>query len=209
MAVTARISGAIDKDISILVSEATSPAERSRIFAQFAREQIAEASQTNTRILGRVPRSTTYVDGREGAALETVKPDGIIFTEFEIIDNTLKYIADQLEAHSPVLTGRYQKSHTLIADGVEVDPHGVIPSADEYVFINTQPYARKIERGFSSQSPEGVYQVVAALAQRRISNNVAKITYSFRTVIGGRIIGGKAGDRSAQRNPAIVVRIRD
>ncbi len=209
MAVTARISGAIDKDISILVSEATSPAERSRIFAQFAREQIAEASQTNTRILGRVPRSTTYVDGREGAALETVKPDGIIFTEFEIIDNTLKYIADQLEAHSPVLTGRYQKSHTLIADGVEVDPHGVIPSADEYVFINTQPYARKIERGFSSQSPEGVYQVVAALAQRRISNNVAKIIYSFRTVIGGRIIGGKAGDRSAQRNPAIVVRIRD
>ena len=86
------------------------------------------------------------------------------------------------------------------------------------MFLNTQPYARKIEgyRGLggvvhrapsSPQAPDGVYQAVATLAQRKFGN-VAKITFSYRTAIGGEIIGGKAGDRSKLRNPAIVVRLR-
>jgi len=75
------------------------------------------------------------------------------------------------------------------------------------VFLNIQPYARKIERGQSSQAPDGVYQAVATLAQRRFGN-VAKITFSYRTAIGGAIIGGRKGDRSDLRNPAIIVSLR-
>ena len=97
--------------------------------------------------------------------------------------------------HSPVLTGRFAKSHELFADGVDTENPNIAPPAEEYVFLNTQPYARKIERGRSPQAPDGVYQAVATLAQRRFGN-IARITFSYREVRGG------------ERNPAIIVRLR-
>lgn len=194
----------IDRDIALMLSEELSPQAQSRAFAQFAGEQIEEAKQTNRQVLGRIPRTTIAVDGRQGAALENVRPDGVISAEFELFDDVLAWIGDQLEKHSPRKSGKYAKSHTIFADGVEIILGGKVPDATEYVFINTQPYARKIERGQSSQAPDGVYQVVAALARRRFGN-IAKIGFVYRTAIGGNIIGGRAGNRSEQRNPAIVV----
>jgi hypothetical protein len=58
-----------------------------------------------------------------------------------------------LRQHSPVLTGRYRASHVLFADGVAVDPEKATDTAaNEWVFISTVPYARKIERGQSSKA---------------------------------------------------------
>jgi hypothetical protein len=196
----------IDRDIALMLSEELSPQGQSKVFAEFAGEQIEDAKQTNRQILGRMPRYTVAVDGRAGAPLETVKPDGVISAEFELFDDVLVWIADQLEKHSPRLTGKYAMSHTVFADGVEVDVGAKIPDAQEIVFISTLPYARKIERGESSQAPDGVYQVVATLAQRRFGN-IAKVTFSYRTALSGSLIGGRAGDRSSERNPAIIVRL--
>lgn len=103
------------------------------------------------------------------------------------------------------------RGHRLYADGAEVAV-GVrgqipadVPQAGEYVFLNIVPYARKIERGLSPQAPEGVYQTVAVLAQRRFGN-LARVTFSYRTAVGGGIVGGKLGNRAEQRQPAIIVR---
>lgn len=194
----------IDRDIELMISEELSPRAQSHQFAQIAGEQIAEARQTNGQILGRLPRYTVSVDGRQGAAIETVKPNGYVIAEFELFNDVLVWIGDQLEKHSPLKSGRYSKSHSIFADGIEVALGGMLPAADEFVFINTLPYARKIERGQSSQAPDGVYQVVATLA-RRLFGNIAKISFSYRTAISGTIIGGFAGNKSAQRNPAIIV----
>lgn len=183
-----------------------SPQANSAAFAEFAREQIEEAKQTNKTILGRLPRYTVSVDGREGAALESVKPDGVIVTEFELVNDVLIWIADQLNIHSPFKTGRFRRHNTLFADGQETNVGAVIPLAETYTFINTTPYARKIERGASSQAPDGVYQAVALLASRRFGN-IAKISYSFRTAISGSFVGGRVGNRSENRNPAIIVRL--
>lgn len=204
MAIRTRLQP-IDKDISLFLRE-MSPQKQSQMLAQFAAEQITEAKETNRKILGRTPPYHTFVDGRKDVPLDTVKPSGIIVAEFELVTEALEWIADQLWKHSPVLTGRYREAHTLLADGVEVNLAGVIPPAEEYVFINPLPYSRKIERGSSSQAPDGVYQAVAVLASRRFGN-VARITFSYRTVLGGKLIGGKAGDRSSERNPAIIVRL--
>src|SRR5262249_33497792 len=111
----------------------------------------------------------------------------------------------------PFRTGRYQRSHRLYADGSQVDPEGgEVPEASEYIFINTQPYARKIERGLSSQSPEGVYQVVAAMALRLFSD-IADIIYTFRYPPDGprrpRTRRGRFRPQRDLRNPAIVVRM--
>ena len=203
MALRTRIDP-IDRDIDLMISEELSPAAQAKVFSRFAGEQIEDAKQTNQRILGRVPRHTITVDGRQGASLESVKPGGIVIAEFELFNDVLLWIGGQLETHSPFRSGRYRKSHTIFADGIEIVLGGTIPDATEFVFINTLPYARKIERGQSSQAPDGVYQVVATLARRRFGN-IAKIAFSYRTAIAGSIVGGLIGNRSEERNPAIIV----
>jgi hypothetical protein len=183
------------RDLELVQSQDLGPKARSAMLAAFAAESIADAAQQNKQVFGTVPPYDVYVDGQEGAALTDVKPDGVIRAEFHLVNEALAWIATQLEMHSPKLTGRYAKSHVLFADGAETGNPDNAPPADEYVFMNTQPYARKLERGKSSQAPDGVYQAVATLAQRRFGN-LAKITFSYRTVLGG------------ERNPAIIVKLR-
>jgi hypothetical protein len=191
---TARVEPLV-RDVDLMLRDDLGAKGKSALLAAFALDAINDAAQQNKQALGAVPPYDIYVDGQEGAQLTSVKPDGVIRAEFHLIGEALAWIATQLETHSPVLTGRYAKSHELFADGTQTDNPNNPPPADEYVFTNIQPYARKIERGKSSQAPDGVYQAVATLAQRRFGN-VAKITFSYRTVISG------------ERNPAIIVRLR-
>jgi hypothetical protein len=174
-----------------------SPAARSADIAAVATVALAAAEVVNRAILGRVPSHRTTVDGRAGAALESVRPNGgRIEFEFDFIDpELLHWISDQLHRFSPVRSGRYQRSHILLADGVEVDPTGTIPQAREFVFINSQPYARAIERGLSPQRPEGVYQAVAALARRRSNLD---ISFGYRPLVD-------AGEKWMGAQPAIVI----
>lgn len=196
----------IDRDIDLMLSEELSPKAQSQQFAQFAGAQIEDAKQTNRQILARLPRYTVSVDGRQGAPLESVKPDGYVIAEFELFNDVLTWIADQLDRVSPRKTGRFRKNNTLFADGIETQVGAVLPDASEFVFINTTPYARKIERGASSQAPDGVFQVVATLAQRRFGN-IAKISFTYRTAIAGAFVGGREGNKSDLRNPAILVKV--
>lgn len=196
----------IDRDVALILSEDLSPKARSATLAQYAHEQIEDAKQINRTVLGRIPRYTVSVDGRQGAALETVRPNGTVYTEFELFDDVLLWIADQLEIHSPIRSGRFRAENTLFADGVETIPGKVLPNADEFVFVNLTPYARKIERGQSSQAPDGVFQVVATLARRRFGN-IASISFGYRTPIGSSLVGGRRGNRASERNPAIIVRL--
>jgi hypothetical protein len=194
----------IDRDIQLMLDESVSPVARSEAFAEFAGEQINEAKEVNRSVLGRLPKYTVSVDGRE-APLTSVKPDGVVVVEFELLNDTLAWIADQLIAYSPVKTGKYKKSHTLFADGTEVEIGAVIPTASEYIFLNTQPYSRKLEMGRSSQAPQGVYQAVATLARRRFGN-VAKISFAYRAPLGGKFRSARqGGNKSENRQPAIII----
>jgi hypothetical protein len=196
----------IERDIQFLLDDLISPEQRSKTLAEFARDEIEQAKAINRQALGREPPSRIFVDGRESDALESVQPNGVIVCDFQLIGEVLFYIDEQLRIHSPVGTesrpghpGLYKRSHLLFADGRQVILDGVdigsFPQADEYVFVNAVPYARKIERGSSSQAPDGVYQAVAALAQRKF-RNVVRITFTFRGITRG------------ERNPAISVRQR-
>lgn len=191
MAVTIRLEP-LAKDVQVLIGDLEGD-EASQLFADFAEEEIDEAKEINASVLGRVPPYTVYVDGKQGAPLDSVLPNGVIIAEFELVSDVLIWISEQLTKFSPVKSGRYQRSHELFADGTLVAAiDQIIPLADQYVFVNTVPYARKIERGSSSQAPEGVYQAVAKLANRRFSN-IARSSYTFATLPGG------------ERNPAIAV----
>lgn len=211
MPVTTRVQS-IEKDISIILSQDLSPAAMSRVFGEFAQEKITEADGINRSILGRIPPRKVYVDGREGAALATVRPSGVIVAEWELVTDALFFIGEELKKVSPVLRGTYQASHTLFADGAEIAVGKEIPQASEYVFLSSVIYARKIE-GFpgrkpqSPQAPKGVYEITA-LKANGIYGNQAKIRFGWRKPFNGNLLGGRAGNKSDGRVPAIVVTIR-
>lgn len=215
----------LDLDYSVILSESFSVAEQQKMFAEEAALVIEEAKRQNASVLGRVPKHTIAVDGREGAPLTAVRiPNGVAVIEFEITFEALFWIGEMLKEHSPVKTGRYQRSHVLLADNVAVEEGAVPPIADRYVWVNVMPYARKIERGLSSQAPDGVYQAVATLASStKKFGNVARIKFGYETPLFGgidkwastssaaRLAQEKRGGRKElhgdwlRRQPAIIV----
>jgi hypothetical protein len=198
-----------------LMAELSQPEQRAAA-ANLAGAGIEEAKQINRSVLGRVPPYVTIVDGRRGAPLDSVNPNGgQIVTEFELVGGVLKWIANELNERSPYLKGDYLRGHTVFADGREIDVGAVIPDAEEYVLINTVPYARKIEigrtragRAFLLQVPNRIYERTAADASRRFGN-IARVRFGYRGVVGRAISGrGRPHNRSETRFPAIVVRPR-
>lgn len=175
----------LDRDVRLIIDEALSPAGQSRQFAVLARQFLDEADNVNRQVLGRIPKYHTFVDGQEGAALESVKPRGVIVREYDLIIDLLIFIAAELRAVSPVRSGKYQRSHTLFADGIEVAIGAVIPDANEYVFLSDLPYARKIEGSakrppISAMAPHGVYEITVVKANERFSN-MARIRFTWRS----------------------------
>lgn len=203
----------IERDIALLIDQTLSPAAQSAALAEFARETLAEAEAIDEVALEHPVAHTTFVDGREGAPEDSVSPNGTIVYEFDLIEEVFAWIDDQLIRHSPVGSGRdphpglYAKSHIFYADDVEADPLKPPPNIRVGTFVNALPYARKIESGESPQFPDGVYEVVTALASRRFGN-IARIQFAWRTAAEGSIVTGLKGNKSAGRNPAIIVTVK-
>lgn len=175
-----------DRDVQLLISNTLSRKGQSGILAQAAREELAKGQDRNRAALGHVPPHRTFVDQSENAPIESVRPDGVIVFEFQLVETALAWIAEMLVRNSPVKSGRYQDSHILFADGVAVEPGNIPPLADEFVFLNAMPYSRRIERGWSPQRPEGVYDATATLAKRRFGN-IASIRFGFRSFPSGAV----------------------
>lgn len=214
MSVKVRIDS-IDRDIKLITDELLSPGARARQFAEGAKEQLADTDEINRQALGRVPKSETYVDGRRGAPLASVSANGVIIREYELVNDVLIWIAATLRADSvvgkgpdkrPGHPGFYRSSHVLFADGQEVDSSGQIPEAEEYVFLSTAPYARRVEKRTD------IYEKTAAKANRRFGN-VAKVSFGWRSPLiadraapAGRLSRHRARKAAqATRVPAIIV----
>jgi hypothetical protein len=192
---------------------------RSFRLAQFAEKALDLVQENNARITGKKNNKyKTWVDGRPEAPLRTVKPDGTIIFEFQILDEIFEWIGNELVRNSPIKSGRYSESHVFLAENTQVLPGEPIPpNSDWFVFVNTQPYARKIERGLSWQAPDGVYQGVAGVAARRF-RNLADIYFGYRSLLFGGIDSwasttrmpspsrrGKNRAEWLRRQPAIII----
>jgi hypothetical protein len=177
-----------EREILVSVENLTGP-QASAAIAALAAEKRDEV------VVRDHPSSvTTYVDGREGAPLASVAPNGVVRFEFSYLDEIVRAVLDMLISASPFAPKRanasppthYKEEHAVFLDGAEVTalPQR-IPPGSEIVISNLSPYARKVEKGFgpSLKSAHGVYQAVANLAKRRYGN-MAKITYSWRQFPG-------------------------
>ena len=147
-----------------------------------------------------------------------VKPFGRIeFAARTSMAEAVRWALTELQKKSPVLTGRYASSHTVMINGAETQGNiwlalrNVRPT-DRVQIVNPQPYARKIEgatanrrtgRGkraaLSRQARSGVYRVVL----RALVNRFGKaLFFDFKYVnlnIGIKV-WGKRGARRVQRD---------
>ena len=62
----------IRRDLDVMFKQGIGDKAQSAILAAFALEKIEEAKQQNKQALGVVPPYKIYVDGRQGAPLESV-----------------------------------------------------------------------------------------------------------------------------------------
>ncbi|MCS3690950.1 hypothetical protein [Bradyrhizobium elkanii] len=209
MAVKTRITS-YERSFQLILDRNLSPEARSKRVAAFAQQEIDAADAQNRTAIGNAVPKTVTVDGRQGAPLESVNPDhGTIIAEWRLIGDVLLWIYSTLLARSPVVSGDYQRGHTLYADGAKVDPVQPPMLAGEYVYSNIVPYSRKIEigktesgRDFVIQVPNRIYERTADDASKRFGN-IAKIRFTYRDAASGAARGNRGN-----RVPAIVVTLK-
>ncbi|SEM68963.1 hypothetical protein SAMN04515666_11924 [Bosea lupini] len=178
----------------------------------------AFAKREHGKVMKATPRPTAFrrtVDGRLGAAEETVKPFGVIEYRYQRLGEVVQFAMETLFALSPVLSGDYRNSHTLFVGGAAVRSLKGWEARDgEEVFIaNPLPYARKIELGKMTMRVPGterVYQQAELMLRRRFGN-VAAIKFTYMPVFGlaqtGRARGRTAAKQAQDlRRPALVIR---
>lgn len=188
--------GTSAEEVRAAVAAALAPERRRLVVTAAARETLQKAEAAYRAATGHDPATTMLVNGQPAASLAGLDPDrGEAAFRFGRAADALAWIHAQIVAHSPRLTGRYAGSHVLLADGRQVDVANPPPAA-RYMFVNLQPYSKKIERGASRSAPDGVYEGVAAMADRQFGNSV-RVAFGYESPLLGYIPGAR---NRAERN---------
>lgn len=207
------------RSVALFVSQHLSPEARSAALASYARADVARLQHERRAPLDYV----IFVDGRENAAPESVKPEGRIVYQFNGLSEAVAFALGYCIARSPVLTGRYRKSWFVLVDGRAWNADfRDIPAGSEVMIVNTQPYHRRLEmRGVINKS---VTRSCAAELKRRFPGILAQ--HAFLELPGGpepapyRLRGGVVSQRrfKAPRRsnpgemmtyPAVILRWRE
>lgn len=204
----------LEREITVIGNGAVGEALRLR-HIEVAKEKLGEEQAKQRRVFGDVLPYRQAVDGRAGAALTTVKIHGLIRFDFSALREVVEDAEETLFRLSPWTPKQktrqnwphYRDSHLLFIDEVEAKtiPKTISPNS-EIIFINALPYSRRIDLGWSKvQAPDGVYGVAERELRRRWSK-VARIDHTFRGISGASLIPGRAGNKSADRYPALVIK---
>lgn len=164
-------------------------------------------------------------DGMPRRDYAQVKPFGKIeFIRRPQMAEAVLWALDELRKRSPVLTGRYVQSHSVLINNVEIT--GNIRSAllaiketDRVQIVNPQPYAKKIEgrkatsrgrgasrvklasfAGQSKQAPRGVYErVVLPMLVRRYGRSMFFDFKYVKLSTGLKVRGPQGGGANRRR----------
>jgi hypothetical protein len=207
------------RSVKLFVSQHLTPQAQSAALASYARADVARLQNAR-----RAPLDyTIFVDGREGAAPETVKPQGTIVYRFNGLAEAVAFALGFCIARSPFRTGRYRKSWFLLVDGRAWNADfRDIPAGSEVYIVNTQPYHRKLEMTGGLQRST---TRLCADALRKRSPGLM-VSHDFLELPGGpapapyRMRGGVVSRRRFQRArmsnpgemmtyPAVILRWRD
>lgn len=154
---------------------------RKKLVLQAARENLEEAQKIN----GTGVPFTTIVDGQRGAAITNVRDGGVIVYLFNSAVQAVVATLSALRQNAPRKSGRYASSFVVLINGTQASPPYDVQITDTVTFTNLQPYARKIEQGLSSQSPNGVFEVVARQIRREFGSFLS-VKFTYRSFVGGK-----------------------
>ncbi len=141
--------------------------------AKFAKAELAKA------LAGGAPSQyERIVNGRSGAAEETVIAPGpivYVFTNWNLVINAA---LQELQKRAPRRSGRYAGSFVVVVGGrtVVTDFSKLRPDA-EVIILNTQPYTRKIETGHNGPGARHFDLSKAALNRRFKGAFLAEFKY--------------------------------
>lgn len=203
---------AFDRELKLATAD-LSPEAIARELAKFARAELGKAISA-----GAPQTYERFVNGRAGAAEETVVAPGPIVYVFSnwklVIDSAL----DELRKRSPRRSGRYVSSFVVIVGGRTVATDFSRIRADaEVIIFNPQPYTRKIEVGAMRMNVPEQHFGAAASALRRRFSSAFRVERQFVSVPAGihplapyRLKGGGGRDRISRKSgllsyPALVI----
>lgn len=149
---------------------------------------VAVARQEHARIMATEPRPLKffrYVDGREGASEDAVRPYGVIRYEYPRLDLVATYALQVLREISPLgwpEGGHYRDEHQLFIAGSPVGDLSGWRPGQEVAIVNLMPYARVIEVGVMRMLVPGTDHVYAQALQRvrRVYASVASVRFEWR-----------------------------
>ena len=203
-----------------VIFEGLSVPELGRSIGQWVKEHTIDVAE---RVLqeevrrGFDSQPVVVTDGMLRRDYLQVKPFGRIeFVARTSMAEAVRWALTELQKRSPVLTGRYVSSHTVMINGAEVQGNiwvalrNVQPT-DRVQIVNPQPYARKIEgatankrtgRGkraaLSRQARSGVYRVVLRALVNRFGKALF-FDFKYVNLNTGIKVWGKRGGRSSTR----------
>lgn len=200
--------------------------------AQAARDVQRRIENEQAARKGVKPFAQSAVDGQVGKPFEQVRPDGVIYIEFDYREEICKVAFDELRARSPIgpaQGGHYRDEHFCLLDGnslapLQVPTGAMLANVNRVVVTNAMPYSRKLEvgltksgRSFSVQVEPHIFQAVALhlSAQYRAVANIG-FAYvglaeaatgggSFRLSGGRRRRSSRSRRSAAMRFPAIII----
>jgi hypothetical protein len=187
------------------------PAERSKLLAEHARRS-RDALIRDGRA---APTYQTFVDGREGASEDAVRPDGRILYVFSTLARAAAFAQAYLVGASPVLSGEFRRSWLLLVDGARWtrDPAAIPPGAIVHL-VNTTPYARRLEVGRRRKPGLGFKLIERArqqMAKRYPELAIERRFLAWRDAYTLKAGQGRRKDRAAGQRitlPALEIKTR-
>lgn len=199
MARTTAVSARLDAGRLVqAIGEAREPALR-----KLAADALAEGLQQNERVLGHRPGFTTIVDGGP-APLSAMRSGSVVVHRFTIQGAVVDDIIQEFMKLAPYKAGNYRDSIVLIMNGAVVEPPVEVGPDDDVIVSNTAAYARRIERGWSDQAPDGVFETIHAILHKRHGNAVS-MGFTYVGLSGGGLASRMDENKSEYRYPAIIV----
>jgi hypothetical protein len=224
---------AFRRSVQVFVSRNLTPEAQSRRLAQIAVEGRDELIRT-----GRAaPVYSTFVDGREGAAEASVKPQGTIVYRFQVLGEAALFAMAFLRQRSPIDSGRFRDSFVyavgqagtragrlgaseanfwttarIIQPG-SFDPQKVAANVDAVLLFARAPYSRKIDvqmvgkRRLRFSVPADMIDDAAAAVRRRFPTLNARRIYTVRFP-GQWVRKRGTGAGRLVENPALVISVR-
>lgn len=151
--------------------------------AALARTSTAELSRDQTARRGVLPGTMSAVDGVRDRPFEEVKPTGQIVVIYDYRAECIYACLQELVARSPIRSGRYRRSHTVMLGTTPLPPMTVptaaqLRSVNMITIFNPVPYAARLEFGKTKSGRAFVRQVEPHIYE----NAMGVVAREFRAV---------------------------